>query len=207
MYRKKISITFVVCSIILLFAFISHAQNWMALAPYNTLWPLWSPTLSPTDALGNPVPIVTSLTPDTYLPVQPGLTWDPRQSYPWLLYNTPLGMAYYSPSSGVDLWPAPSLLDDVGNASPLNLDSISYNFGPYAYLPPTELSILDGLVPVGNLMYNTIYPTYAQAYEIILGSTLANFPIFAGLLNPAPPISSLLTPNGIVYGSNPYLPY
>jgi len=168
---------------------------------------LWSPSLSPADALGNPVPIVTSLTPDTYLPVQPGLTWDPRHDHPWLLYNTPLGMAYYGPCSGVNLWPPPPVVDESGNISPIDLDLVSYTLGPYANLPVTDPDLLDELVPVANLMYNTIYPSYAQAYEIIIGSTLARYPIFAGLLNPAPPISSLLTPNGLVYGSNNYLHY
>jgi hypothetical protein len=73
-------------------------QNWTALPPYNTLWPLWSPLLSPTNATtGLPTPLVTSLTPRTVLPVQPGLTWHPSLRNPWLLYNTPLGMAYYDP--------------------------------------------------------------------------------------------------------------
>ena len=207
MYSKKMYIIFVVCTIILSFSFISNAQNWTALPPYNTLWPLWSPSLSPADDVGNPTPLVTSLTLDTYLPIQPGLTWDPRQNYPWMLYNTPLGMAYYAPSSGVDLWPPPGLLDDLGNILPINLDLISYTLGPYAYLPPTNPDLLDELVPVANLMYHTAYPNYAMAYELVLGSTLANYPIFAALLNPAPPISSLLTPNVIIYGSNSYLPY
>ena len=69
---------------------ITHCQQWTALPPYNTLWPLWSPALSPLDPDTNLLtPIVTNLSPSTFLPVQPGLTWDPDLPYPFLLYNSP----------------------------------------------------------------------------------------------------------------------
>ena len=46
---------------------VAQAQYWAALPPYNTLWPLWSPALSPVDSgTGLAVPIVDSLSPDTY---------------------------------------------------------------------------------------------------------------------------------------------
>lgn len=80
----------------------AHGQYWEAMPPYNTLWPLWSPALSPVNATtGLPTPIVTSLSQSTIIPVQPGLTWNPYLPNPWLLYNTPLGLAYYDPLIGV----------------------------------------------------------------------------------------------------------
>ena len=98
--------------------------DWWPLPPYNTLWPLWSPLLSPPNALGIPVPIVSSLAPDTVLPVQPGLTWDSNYDYPWLLYDTPLGMVYYDPLFGIDLWPPDYLVSPFGVPLPINLSLI-----------------------------------------------------------------------------------
>jgi len=97
MNGRKILIRSIIICTILFFICIpsSHAQlDWWPLPPYNTLWPLWSPVLSPLNAFGIPVPIVNSLKPDTVLPVQPGLTWDPALKYPWLLYNTPAGIKF-----------------------------------------------------------------------------------------------------------------
>jgi len=73
---------------------------WQPMPPYNVLWPLWSPPLSPLvgpadpiTGLPTPVPIITSLSNNTILPVQPVLAWDPYQTnveaFPWLIYNTP----------------------------------------------------------------------------------------------------------------------
>lgn len=64
------------------------AQGWTALPPYNVLWPLWSPALSPLDPVtGAPTPLVTTLNKNTFLPVQPALVWDPALPYFYLLYN------------------------------------------------------------------------------------------------------------------------
>lgn len=66
------------------------AQYWTALPPYNVLWPLWTSTLSPPDPItGLPTPIITELTTETILPVQPALAWDPSQTEPMLLFNIP----------------------------------------------------------------------------------------------------------------------
>ena len=47
---------------------------WVALPPYNVMWPLWSPALSPISPItGLTTPLLTSLTRNTVLPVQPGL--------------------------------------------------------------------------------------------------------------------------------------
>ncbi len=132
---KKLIYTLLISLVALVFAYspIAQAQNWMALPPYNTLWPLWSPALSPVDAVtGLPTPVVASLTPSTVLPVQPGLTWDPSAANPWLLYNTPLGMVHYDPIGGINLWPPSYLLDTAGAPLPLNLPLV------YDLLPPTD---------------------------------------------------------------------
>jgi len=138
-----------------------QAQYWQALPPYNTLWPLWSPPLSPINPLsGLPTPIVSNLRPSTVLPVQPGLTWDPNMEYPWLLY-APIDLALINGWSG---------------------------------LSPTSTEWILGTLPVANNAFINSYPAYAVAYETLLGGSLANLPIFATLVNPAPPLQSLLTP-------------
>jgi len=136
--------------VILLFVFIytSHAAYWTALPPYNTLWPLWSPVLSPLTGpgAGVPTPIVSSLDPTTVLPVQPGLTWDPSWTYPWLLYNTPTGLGYFDQRYGFNAWP-PSYL--VG--APLILK------GPWANLAPTLIDWGQVYLPLANLTYALLY--------------------------------------------------
>ena len=84
--------------IILIFALglfitpVAQAQ-WALMPPYNVLWPLWSPPLV-TDfnwdplVLAGTTPIVTELTRNTILPVQPAIAWDPAHEI-WALYNTP----------------------------------------------------------------------------------------------------------------------
>lgn len=192
---------------------ISHAQNWAALPPYNTLWPLWSPTWAPVNtATGLPVPIVDSLFPNTVLPVQPGLTWDPAAANPWLLYNTPLGMAYYEPTGGVNMWPPSYLRDDVGAALPLSLPP---DFG---FLPAPQPSWLSATVPTANIaayvylktllsplsVFGTaIAPTLGIGGGLGLGTPIfptTFIPAFAGvpLFSPAsafiPPPGALLPP-------------
>lgn len=182
---------------------VSSAATWINLPPYNTLWPLWSPPLSPTNPLtGLPTPIVSNLKPSTVLPVQPGLTWDPRKTYPWLLYNTPIGMAYYDPLYGVNTWPPSYLKDPItGLPAPINLSLIK----GWSLLLPTSTSWLTNNLPVANNAFINAYPAYAVAYETLLGGTLANYPIFAALLNPPPPLQSLLTP-ALLLGLGPLAP-
>jgi len=163
------------------YAPIAHAQNWVELPPYNTLWPLWSPTLSPVDAVtGLPTPIVTALAPDTILPEMPGLTWDPSMPYPWLLYNTLSGMAYFDPLAGINLWPAPSLLDDAGLPAPIPLPI------GYADLPPTDASWLATNVPLAN---NSLVLAYRSFSPVLAGPAWFTAP---------PPLTSLLTPLDIL---------
>jgi len=146
----------------------AQAQNWAAIPPYNTLWPLWSPALSPVNpSTGLPTPLVTSLTPSTVLPVQPGLTWDPSLGYPWLLYNTPLGMAYYDPYTGIDLWP-PNILMSTITHLPITLTLPS----AYASLPPTPVWWLAQQVPPANWEYLAAYPSYGSSVTPSLSSLL-----------------------------------
>jgi len=133
-----------------------QAQNWAALPPYNTLWPLWSPALSPVNPVtGIPTPLVSSLTAATVLPVEPGLTWDPSSVNPWLLYNTPMGMCYYDPLLGVGLWPPSSLLSPTGLPAPLTLPA------GYSSLAPTSTLWLATNVPAANQFFQTIYPYFS----------------------------------------------
>lgn len=134
-------------SLNIVFSPTTFAQYWSPLPPYNTLWPLWAPALSPVDPVtGFPTPIVSNLFPNTVLPVQPGLTWDPALSYPWLLYNTPLGLTYYDPLTGIDHWPPSYLVDSLG---PLPI------FLPpdYASLGPTDSSWLTTNFPIANTAF------------------------------------------------------
>jgi len=163
-----------------------QAQNWVALPPYNTLWPLWSPALSPINpSTGLPTPIVTQLTHNTILPVQPGLTWYPQLSYPWLLYNTPAGMAYYDPVNGINLWP-PTIF--MALSLPLTLPP------DYANLPPTDPAWITTTVPVANsalLSFLSIFGGFG-------GGALTVSPTFlapSALLPPPPvPVPTVVVP-------------
>ncbi len=87
---KKKHFIFLIVFFIFLGTASSHifSQEWQALPPYNVLWPLWSPVLSPPDPVtGLPTPLLTSLTGDTVLPVEPALVWDPSLPFYYLLYN------------------------------------------------------------------------------------------------------------------------
>jgi hypothetical protein len=180
---------------------IIEAQNWKALPPYNTLWPLWPSVLSPKNAItGLPTPIVTNLSKSTVLPVQPGLTWNPSALYPYLLYNTPVGMAYYDPAQGVNLWPPSYLLNaTTGLPNPLSL------LLGYQYLAPTSAAWLSTNVPIANLTYLSTYPTFAAAANpITLPPTLATAlpglsSLLVSLIAPPPSITTLLTPSALVY--------
>jgi len=179
----------------------AEAQNWKALPPYNTLWPLWTAALSPRNPVtGVPTPIVTNLKPTTVLPAQPGLTWDPSWAYPFLLYNTPVGMAYYDPLLGVKLWPPAYLKDPVtGLPKPITL-AVGYQ-----YLTPTSAAWLSANVPVANLTYLSTYPSFALAANpITLPPALATAlpglsSLLVSLVAPAPSITTLLTAASLIY--------
>ena len=143
---------------------VAQAQYWAALPPYNTLWPLWSPALSPVDSgTGLAVPIVDSLSPDTILPVQPGLAWDPSWTYPWLLYNTPSGLGYFDQIYGFNAWPPQHLVNAAtGAAIPIFLK------GPWANLPPTLIDWGQQYLPLANLTYALLYQIDSAAFGALL---------------------------------------
>ena len=151
---------------------INYAQiNWWPLPPYNTLWPLWSPILSPPNELAFPTPMVSSLTTSTILPVQPGLTWDPvNRTYSWLLYNTPLGMVYYDPLIGIDVWPPSHLLSAEGTPLPIDLSTVNN----WSVLPPTSTTWLLSYIPLGIINYYATYPQYAFFLDPAVISDLLN---------------------------------
>lgn len=165
MFTKKIFLTglalafVIMLTMALMGANSIHAQYWAAIPPYNTLWPLWSPVLSPVGGkTGIPTPLVTSLTPKTILPVQPALTWDPSYGYPWLLYNSTIGLAYWDQLFGFNPWPPDHLFNPVTNQPiPITLT------GNWASLPPTPFAWGAQWVPVGN----TAYVNYPNAVSPI----------------------------------------
>lgn len=185
----------------ILFSPVAEAQYWQPLPPYNTLWPLWNPIFSPIDPVTElPTPIVTNLSPSTVLPVQPCLTWDPNWLYPFLLYNTPLGMAYYDPAQGVNLWPPKYLIDPLtGVPLPLNLPTVYANYGP------TSAEWLLNNVQTANLSYIASYPSFAlTANPIVLPPVLTSalpgldFALI-NLVEPPPTITSLLNAANLTY--------
>jgi hypothetical protein len=89
----------------------------------------------------------------------------------------------------------------TGLPAPIDLSLIK----GWSLLLPTAQSWLTNNVPVANNAFINAYPAYAVAYEILQGGTLASYPIFASLLNPAPPLQSLLTPS-LLLGLGPLLP-
>ena len=130
------------------------ATNWAQLPPYNLLWPLWSPVLSPPDPVtGLPTPLVSSVSNSTILPVQPALFWDPSRTYPFFLYNIPLlwggGLSYFDAFYGLNPWPPSYLLDATGLPLPISPAA------GFAALSPTP--ILPEFVFTGNLLYSEKY--------------------------------------------------
>lgn len=138
---------------------LAQAQYWSPIPPYNLLWPLWSPVFSPVDPLTSlATPLLTELSANTILPVQPVMAWDPAQLFPWLLYNIPSvlggGMTYFDPYYGLNLWPPSYLLDPLtGAPAPI---SLPVGFGA---LSPTGLSDFGPFVTQGNLSFIATYPT------------------------------------------------
>ena len=135
------------------------AQDWAALPPYNIMWPLWSPTLSPPDPLtGVPTPLITELSSSTILPVQPVLAMNPYgiaspmgDVFPYLFYNSPGGVLFFDLFYGLNPWPPPDFLDPVtGSPIPLTLP-IGFTF--YA-VPTWRLSVeYQYFVDLANLSY------------------------------------------------------
>jgi hypothetical protein len=154
-----------------------QAQNWTALPPYNLLWPLWSPVLSPIDATtGVATPLLTSLSAASILPVEPVLAWNKWLEYPWLFYNTPVaaggGLSIYDALWGFNPFPPPGLLTPLGAPLPTPLPP---GFGALEITDPDEWSFL---VNAGNLAYGAAFP----ATGIPLASLLTAADIWGPLL-------------------------
>jgi hypothetical protein len=166
MFRGKKSLIFTVQVFMfillgsLAFSSLAEAQ-WAALPPYNVLWPLWSPALSPKNSVtGLPTPLVTSLSNKTVLPAQPAMVWDPvanPSGAPWLVYNVPVafggGLTYFQDIYGFNPWPPKYLVNaTTGAAAPITL--------------PVGYQILPNLTPPATTI-NTANLTYAYLYGLL----------------------------------------
>ena len=136
------------------------AQDWVAMPPYNLLWPLWSQVYSPTNpATGLPTPLLNEITSTTVLPVQPVYLFNPNgfefpMGYiqPWLLYNSPSGVVYYDTFFGINPFPPPDLLDPTtGLPSPIALPL------NYTNLAIPSLGLALYTFELANLSYQIAY--------------------------------------------------
>lgn len=149
-----------VIAISIIFPAVVQAQ-WAALPPYNVLWPLWSPALSPVNpATGAATPLVTSLSRNTILPTQPALAWDPLQpagtGKPWALYNTPTafggGLLFFDLYYGMNPWPPSYMVDAAtGAPKPITLPL------SWSVLLPTPLKGFEYFIPLANALYSYQY--------------------------------------------------
>jgi len=177
MFKKKylivIATFFIVLGLVLTPAL--YAQNWQALPPYNILWPLWSPALSPSVG-GVPTPLITSMASDTILPVQPALGYSPNAYswpmsivMPWFFFNGPSGVMFYDVLYGMNPWPPPSFLDPAtGGPIPISL--------PIGY----SLSILPDLKET-QYIHELANLTYLTAFGSALGINPASLLTFADI--------------------------
>jgi hypothetical protein len=162
MDRKRCHILLIMIFVILMgmvFTLHARADYWVALPPYNVLWPLWSPALSPVDPLtGIATPLVTALTRNTVLPVQPALIWDPASPeannapLPWLAYNTPAAFG-----SGLLIW------DQFYGLRP---------FPPDYMLDPFTSAPLPIPLPLSYWLLKPIENDHIWAYELQLGNVV-----------------------------------
>jgi hypothetical protein len=171
MFKSCKSLILIMTLIIILSLMIAGsilAQYWTIMPPYNVLWPLWSPGLSPIDPItGLTTPLVSSLTSSTVLPVQPGLVWDPCQPVPFLLYNTPptfgSGLLWYHEAFGLNPWPPSYMLDPVtGAPAPIPLPLAPTLLSPYAS------GEWEYYVPMANIFYALTFGLTGQAFLDLL---------------------------------------
>jgi hypothetical protein len=152
----------------------TKAQNWALMPPYNVLWPLWSPPLV-TDFNWDPLvflgttPIITELTRNTILPVQPSLAWDPCQPLPWLLYNTPPlfggGLVFFDEVYGLHPWPPVYLTDPITGAPA----PITY-LGTWSLIDATDVGHIEYLIPLANATFALTYGIRGQPFLDLLTS-------------------------------------
>ncbi|MGA1790216.1 MAG: hypothetical protein ACMUIM_01920 [bacterium] len=156
---------------------LAQRETWIAMPPYNIMWPLWSPTLSPPDPVtGLPTPLISELARNTILPVQPVMGYCPT-SYewamgvpiPWLFYNGPTGVVFFDALYGLNPWPPPGFIDPITGAPiPITLPA-NYTI---AALP--DLKESQFLIETANL-------SYLLGYGINLGVSSGSLLNFAEL--------------------------
>ena len=177
---SKYIIIICLCFIVTLYLFPKSgaAQLWKPLPPYNVLWPLWSPILSPPNPLtGVPTPLISTLNKDTYLPVQPALVWDPSLPYFHLLYNyVPIDgglneLIYFDPTEGAfspvyafKAWPPSSLLKAIVTTT---LAGTTTTIGPAPIALPANYASLVSFDPA--LWLNFWIPLASTAYQNLYG--------------------------------------
>lgn len=143
----------------------TEAQYWSLMPPYNVLWPLWSPALSPINPItGLATPLITELTANTILPVQPALAWDPCQPLPWALYNAPPlfggGLAFFDQIYGLNPWPPPYLQDPLtGAPAPITWSPLA----TWSLIAPTDVGHIEYLIPLANITYALTYGLAGQS--------------------------------------------
>ena len=153
---------------------IPPAENWAAIPPYNLLWPLWSPILSPADpTTGIATPLLSELTNATILPVQPILFWNPAKAYAYSLYNIPSqfggGLTAFDPYYGLNPWPPSSLVDPTTGAPvPIGLP-LGYQFLP-------QLGISTSYT-WGNILFNQQYPSVPLA-DLLTPADIWGLPVW-----------------------------
>ncbi|MGA1844828.1 MAG: hypothetical protein ACMUIS_09745 [bacterium] len=152
--RKMLFFCFIISTCFLVVVPSAQSQNWASLPPYNILWPLWSPILSPVNATTQlPTPIVSSLNRFTLLPYQPAIAWDPYMPYPWFLYNSPFGIVYYDVlQDALSMWPPLHLINPFTfEPLPIALPS------NYSAFPPVSSIFLSEYVPLANEAFTDQY--------------------------------------------------
>jgi len=143
----------------------TEAQYWSLMPPYNVLWPLWSPALSPINPItGLATPLITQLTANTILPVQPSLAWDPCQPLPWALYNAPPlfggGLVFFDQTYGLNPWPPPYLQDPItGAPAPITWSPLA----TWSLIAPTDVGHIEYLIPLANITYALTYGLAGQS--------------------------------------------
>ena len=136
------------------------AQEWALMPPYNLLWPLWSQVYSPPDPVtGLPTPLLSEVTSNTILPIQPVYLYNPYGYefpmgfiQPWLLYNSPTGVVFFDTMFGITPFPPPELLDPItGAPAPI---ALPLNYSLLA-IPPLSLALY--LFELSNASYQIAY--------------------------------------------------
>ena len=143
----------------------TEAQYWSLMPPYNVLWPLWSPALSPINPVtGLATPLVSQLISTTILPVQPALAWDPCQPLPWALFNVPPifggGLVFFDEIYGLHPWPPPYLQDPItGAPAPITWSPLA----TWSLIAPTDVGHIEYLIPVANITFALTYGLSGQS--------------------------------------------